>query len=460
MKSICTAALLLLMGSALGQNQKDLSIQYHSDGGKTIIDNDGKERVTMKFNADGLCIFSEVQIIGSPRVIRDEYVYDHKHRIVETIDYSHSSGYSKDVITLNDQGLETSFTKYESVDKHKKGNWKIVTQRTHAYDNQNRVIRFESKMIPARWQHEHYHKIDEMTYQADGTVSSLKKQLDANGRVIKQTTSRSKGRGPCQPEKSNIVGKMTQTPNGFMVLTQTAMYKYETYYENNRIVKENFYKSNYGYNDIDMSRYKLRYTFDYKYRNGMLTEQVGMDGEKLRSKRLIEYEGGAPVRFKRFYRPNDGSMKMAVKQGFTPAHEQYFPELKRMDRSNSDLSMLGGGSNESADQMESAPQSSQNTEYDPPSYQAPTDFSGTDYGIIEKLEETPKLSISSENVHLDRETQALLDQIRMLANSNSNQEISEAQIMHLALQQLVAQHRNELKELNQKHLENQQSMFD
>lgn len=455
MKSICTMALLLLMGSALGQDQKDLSIQYHPDGGKTIIDNDGKERVTLKYNSDGLCIYSEVQIIGSHRVLRDEYVYDHKYRITEEIDYSHSSGYSKDVTTFNEKGLETSFTMYESVDKHVKGNWKIVTQRTYVYDSQDRVIRFESKMIPARWQHEHYHKIDEITYLSDGTVSKQVKELDANGRVIKQGTSRSKGRGPCEPATPNIVSQMTQTSNGFIVLTRTPKYKHETMYENNRIVQEKFYKSNYGYNSMETSRYELKYQFDYKYKNGKLIEQVAMDGEELRAKRLVEYEGDQPVRFKRFYKQGSGSMNMVVKQGFTPAHEQYFPELTADFQHGDNLSAFGDGTDEPLNQVQSEPQ----YDYSPTETPSYSSENGS-YGIVRELENTPKPVLSGESVNLDKETQALLDQIRMLANSNSTQNISEAQILHLALQQLVDQNREELKELNQKHLESQQTMFD
>ena len=216
MKSICTMALLLLMGSALGQNQKDLSIQYHSDGGKTIIDNDGKERVTLKFNSDGLVIFREVQIIGSHRVLRDEYVYDHKYRVTENIDYSHSSGYRKSVTTFDEQGLETSYTGYESASKHEKGNWKIVTQLNYTYDASNRSIRSESKSIPGRTQYEFRHIIDEYIHNADGTRTIKEKELDANGRVIKSGTGKGMGRGRVEPSKPNIVGRMTLTADGFV----------------------------------------------------------------------------------------------------------------------------------------------------------------------------------------------------------------------------------------------------
>jgi hypothetical protein len=446
-------ALLLLMGSALGQNQIDLSIQYHSDGGKTVIDNDGKEQVTLKYNGDGLCIFNEVQIIGSKRVLRDEFIYDHKHRITETFDYSHSSGHSKTVTTFDEQGLMSSYTKYESADMHVKANWKIVTQRTYAYDNSNRVIRFESKMIPCRWQHEHYHKIDEITHNADGTRSTLEKELDPSGRVVKQGTSRSMGRGPSVPDAPNIVSQMTQTSNGFMALTQTPMYKYETFYENNRIVQEKFYKATYGYNSIETSKYELRYSFDFKYDNGKLVEQIGKDKEELRSKRLVEYEAEKPVRFKRFYKKDGGSMNMMVKQGFTPAHEQYFPQLTGDYRPGDNLSAFGDGTDEPLNQVQTEPQYDA---YEAPSYSS----SGNSYGIVQDLDNTPKPPLSGESVVLDKETQALLDQIRMLANSNSKENITEAQILHLALQQLVDQHREELKELNQKYLESQQSMFD
>ncbi len=453
MKSICTMALLLLIGSAIGQNQKDLSIQYYLDGGKTVIENDGKEQVTLKYNADGLCTFSEVQIVGSKRVLRDEFVYDHLHRVTETVDYSHSMGYRKEVITFNENGLESSSTSYESVNMHEKGNWKIVSQRSSVYDASNRTIRFESKRIPGRTIHEHWHIMRDITHNADGTRTSLEKELDANGRVIKSGTSRSKGRGPEEPATPNIVGQMTQTANGFIVLTQTPMFKHETYYENNRIVQEKFYKSNYGWNDINTSRYQLRYTFDFNYKDGKLVEQIGTDGEELRSKRLVEYESDKPVRFKRFYKEDAGSMKMAVKQGFTPAHEQYFSQLTGDYRPGDNLSAFGDGTDESLSQIQEEPQYN--------AYETPSNSNSSNgYGIVRDLENTPKPPLSGESVHPDRETQALLDQIRMLANSNSTQNISEAQILHLALQQLVDQHREELKELNQKHLESQQSMFD
>lgn len=453
MKSMYTIVLVLLMGSALGQNQKDVSIQYESDGSKTIIDNDGEEQVILKFNADGLCTFREVSIIGSKRVLRDEYVYDHMYRVTENIDYSHTSGYTKSVTTFNERGLETSYTSYESANMHEKGNWIIVAQRTYAYDNANRLIRFESKTIPGRTQYEHMHMIDEIKHNADGSRTTLEKELDANGNVIKSGTSKSAGRGPVDPEPSNIVSRMTQTSNGFMVLTQTGMFKYETYYENNRIVQEKIYRSNYGWNNIEISKYELWYTFDFKYKDGKLVEQLATDKDVLKAKRLVEYQGNKPVRFKRFYRQGNGSMKMVVNQGFTPAHEQYFPKLTGDYRPGDNLSAFGDGTDEPLTQVQ------ENYQYD--EYDAPTStYDGNDYGIIRDLENTPKLPSSGETLTLDRETQALLDQIRMLANSNSNESISEAQILHLALEQLVEKHRAELKELNQKHLESQQSLFD
>lgn len=452
MKSICTMALLLLMGSALGQNQKDLSIQYHSDGGKTIIDNDGKERVTLKFNSDGLVIFREVQIIGSHRVLRDEYVYDHKYRVTENIDYSHSSGYRKSVTTFDEQGLETSYTGYESASKHEKGNWKIVTQLNYTYDASNRSIRSESKSIPGRTQYEFRHIIDEYIHNADGTRTIKEKELDANGRVIKSGTGKGMGRGRVEPSKPNIVGRMTLTADGFVVLTQTGMFKYETHYKNNRVVNEKVYRSNYGWNNMEISRYELWYSFDHKYNNGKLVEQVAMDGDEVRSKRLIEYEKDQPVRFKRFYKPSGASMKMVVKQGFTPAHEQYFPELMSDYRPGDNLSAFGDSSDEPLNEVQPAPQFE--------SSESPAYSNGNSYGIVRELENTPKPPLSNESLKLDRETHALLDQIQMLANSNSSDNITDAQILHLALEQLVAQYRQELKELNQKHLESQQSMFD
>lgn len=177
-----------------------------------------------------------------------------------------------------------------------------------------------------------------------------------------------------------------------------------------------------------------------------------MDGDEVRSKRLIEYEKDQPVRFKRFYKPSEASMKMVVKQGFTPAHEQYFPELMSDYRPGDNLSAFGDGSDEPLNDVQPAPQFESN--------ESPAYSNGNSYGIVRELENTPKPPLSNESVKLDQETQALLDQIQMLTNSNSNDNITDAQILHLALEQLVAQYRQELKELNQKHLESQQSMFD
>ncbi|MCR9174195.1 MAG: hypothetical protein NXI10_16990 [bacterium] len=452
MKSIYTLALVLLMGSALGQSQKDLSIQYHPDGGKTVIDHDGEEIVTLKFNKDGLCTFREVQIVGSQRVLRNEYVYDHEHRLVEDIDYNFSEGYDKTVTVFNAKGLEASVTTYESASKHKKGNWLIVAQRNYEYDHLNRVVRFESKRVSGRTNYQHMHMIDEITHNADGSTTTLEKELDASGRVVKSGRSRSMGRLPVEVKKHSIVQSKSSTANGFMIVSATGGLKNETYYENNRIVQEKFYRAKSNWHDLERAVYELWYTFDFQYQNGKLVSQTVFDKDELKSKRLIEYEGDRPVRFKRFYKQSNGSMKMVVKQGFTPAHEPYFPKLTSDYRPGDNLSAFGDGTDEPLNEVNGQ---EPYEAHDSPAY----NFDSKE-GIVQELEKTPKFPLSGVSVTLDKETQALLDQIKMLANSNSTEHITEAQILHLALQQLVDQHREELKELNQKYLDSQQSMFD
>lgn len=452
MKSMYAIAFILLMGSAFGQTQKDLSIQYHPDGGKTIIDDDGKERVTLVLNKDGLCTFKEIQIIGSPRVLRYEFIYDHKNRVTEEIDYSHSSGYRKRVILYNEQGLRTSKTTYESAEKHTKGNWRIVAQLSNSYDELGRITRFESKMIPGRTQMEHFHLINENTFLSNGMTSTLEKELDASGRVIKSGTSKRKSREPSKPYDDNIVAEMRSTAKGFVVTSASEELKSETFYENNRIVQEKFYRFQSGWGDVHSTEFKLWYTFNYEYQNGKLVAQSVLDGEEMKSKRLIEYEGTTPVRFKRYYKQN-GSMKLVVKQGFTPAHEPYFPKLMPDYESGNNLSAFGDGTDEPLNEVYQSPYEDL---YETPVYEE----SIYSDGIVNALEQTPKLVGSGSMTELDQETQALLDQIRMLANNNSAQEITEAQILHLALEQLVERYREELKQLNQKHLESQQSMFD
>lgn len=452
MKSICTLALFMLIGSAFGQNQKDLSIQYHSDGGKTVIDNDGKEQVTLVLNADGLCTFYEVQIIGSKRVLRDEYVYDHENRVTEKIDYSYSSGYRKEVITYDSRGRRTSVTMYESSDPHKKGNWSIVTQRTSTFDQIGRQVRWESRTIPGRSQYEHFHKITENTFNADGTTTSIDKELDANGRVISTGRGTSKTRTAQEPFDFNIVAQMSTTTKGFMVVSAMEELKNETYYEDNRIVQEKFYRFKSGWGDVHSTEFALWYTVDYKYDNGKLVEQSVLDKENLKSKRQVEYEGGKPVRFKRFYKQSNGSMKMVVKQGFTPAHEIFFPVLTGDYSTGDNFSAFGGGSNEPLSEVYEAPKSTV--------YHSPPHSGIAGNGIVQELESIPRQSLSAESLALDKESQALLDQIKLLANANSTETITDAQILHLALQQLVDRNREELKALNQKHLESQQSMFD
>jgi hypothetical protein len=442
----------MLIGSAFGQNQKDLSIQYHSDGGKTVIDNDGKEQVTLVLNTDGLCTLYEVQIVGSQRVVRDEYVYDHENRITEKIDYSFSSGYKKKVITYDSRGVRSSVTTYESSNPHKKGNWSIVAQRSSTFDHIGRVVRWESKTIPGRSQYEHFHKISENTFNSDGTTTSIDKELDANGRVISTGRGTSKTRTPQEPFDFNIVAQMSPTARGFMVVSATEDLKNETYYEDNRIVQEKFYRFKSGWGDVHSTEFAIWYTFDYKYNNGKLVEQSVLDGEDLKSKRQVEYEGRKPVRFKRFYKQSSGSMKMVVKQGFTPAHETYFPQLTGDYNAGDNLSAFGDGTDEPLNEVYEAPQASV---YETPSYSG-----SSANGIVQELESIPRQSLSAESLALDKESQALLDQIKLLANANSTENITDAQILHLALQQLVDSNREELKELNQKHLESQQSMFD
>ncbi len=453
MKSICTLFLLLLMGSAFGQNQKDLSIQYHSDGTKTVIDNDGLEIVTLKLNRDGLVTFKEVSIIGSFRVLRSEYVYDHNNRLTETIDYSGSSGYKKSVETYNEQGITTSITRYESADPHKKGNWRIISQLTYQYDAQMRDIRFESKQIPGNSVSSHFHMIIETSYNGDGTRTTFEREFDQSGRVIKSSRGKSQARGPNEPRSENIVKEMRQNGNGFIVTSATENLKNEVYYENNRIVKEKFYRFKSGSGNTMTTKFSEWYTFDYTYQNGKLTEQLAYDKDVLRNKRVIEYQEDKPVRFKRFYKQKNAAMKMVVKQGFTPAHEEYFPKLMSDYRPGDNLSAFGDGTDEPVNEVYENPQS---TAYESPSY----NHSGTSTGIVRKLETTPKLVLNDASVQLDKETQALLHQIKMLANANSSESFTDAQILHLALQQLVEDHREELKALNQQHLESQQSMFD
>lgn len=454
MKSICTMALLMLMGSALGQNQKDISIQYHKDGSRTLIDDDRKEVVTVKLNPDGLVTFKEVSIVNDSRVLRYEYVYDHKNRLVESIDYSRSSGYRKNVITYNESGLRTTETFYESVDPHKKGNWRIATKMNRAYDHQNREIRFESLQIKGRTIPEHFHLIIQSTYNSDGTRTTSEQRLDANGRVIKSSRGKSAGRGPSEPYDDNIVGEMTSTSNGFTVTTASRNLKYVASFENNRLVEEKFFRFGSGTSDVRKITFELWYRAKYIYRNGKLVEQLMYDEADLTSKRVIEYEGNKPVRYKRYYRQN-GTMKLMVKQGFTPAHEQFFPPLSQDYRPGDNLSAFGTGASEpTASSNDIIEQQSQLEE----SHVYNEQPQGN--GIIRDLENTPKQSLSGKMAALDAETQALLDQIHMLANSNSLETITDAQILHLALQDLVAKHRNELKLLNQKHLDSQQTLFD
>jgi hypothetical protein len=246
---------------------------------------------------------------------------------------------------------------------------------------------------------------------------------------------------------------MRSNGDGFVVTSATENLKNEVYYEDNRIVQEKFYRFSSGSGDVQTTDFELWYTINYDYKDGKLVQQTGLDGDEIKSKRQIEYDGDQPVRYKRFYKQSNGSLKMIVKQGFTPAHEQYFPELTAAFNSGNTISAFGNGSNEPLSSSSDSPQS--------PVYESPSYNSGASgNGIVRELESTPRQSLSSESLQLDKESQALLDQIKMLANANSTESITDAQILHLALQQLVDSHRAELKELNQKYLESQQTMFD
>ena len=319
-----------------------------------------------------------------------------------------------------------------------------------------RTIRFESRQIPGQSVKNHFHLVIETTHNADGSRTTVEREFDQNGRVIKSSRGKSAGRGPNEARSENIVQRMEQTPKGFKVVSATVNLKNEVYYENNRIVKDKYYRFKSGSGNTMTTKFKEWYEFNYTYQNGKLIEQSARDEEQLVSKRQIEYEQGKPVRFKRFYKSKNGSMKMVVKQGFTPAHEVYFPPLTADYRPGDNISAFGDGTDEPLNQGNDHP-------YDATASEIDNTFinnGGASRGIVDTLEKTPKQTLSSESVVLDKETQALLNQIKMLANTNSRESITDAQVLHLALQQLVDEHREELKTLNQKHLESQQTMFD
>lgn len=441
-------AFIMSAGLAFGQTSRDLSITYSADGRKTIVDNDGKEQVTLTLRSDGLATFYEIDVIGDSRVIRYNYSYDANNRLAEVKDYSSGNGYRKTTNRYDSRGFLIEVSEYETKNEHVDADWVLSSRRSHQYDQLGRQTRFEFIGYPGRLQIDFDHRLTEYTYAGTTTKNTQKNyEYDASGRILRQTVG--SGNGSFQsPTNENIVQDHSQGATSVMIVSATNDHKNESYFVEGRMTEDVFYGFKSGSGNVFTTTYEMNYLVQNAYSNGKLTDQIIRDDSGPVVKRSLTYSGDTPTEMKTFYSTSVGSWSLVRKEKFKPALRQFFPALTGNNFSNAVASnvespVISAAENESASSAVNTPPSHTTSN----SLQQAVMLAQTNDGNSSKAE-------------INASTQRLLAHMLTIMNYNSTEKISEADLIELAMKELVEKYRNDLKQLNDAYLSSQQAMFD
>lgn len=441
-------AFIMSAGLAFGQTSRDLSITYLADGSKTIVDNDGKEQVTLTLRPDGLAIFYEIDVIGDSRIIRYNYAYDANNRLAEEKDYSSGHGYRKSTYRYDSRGFLIEASEYETKNERVDADWILSSRRSHQYDQLGRQTRFEFIGYPGRSRNNFDHRVSEYTYAGSTTKNTEKiYEYDASGRILKQGTGY--GNGSFQsPTNENIVQDHSQGTTSVMIVSATNDHKNETYFVDGRMTEDVFYGFKSGSGNVFTTTYEMNYLVQNSYSNGKLTEQIIRDDNGPVVKRSLTYSGDTPTEMKTFYSTSVGSWSLVRKEKFKPALRQFFPALTGNNFTNTvatnvESPVISATENESASSAVNTPQAI-----------------GTQNSLQQAVMMVQGDDGNSSTAEIDAATQRLLAHMLTIMNHEGANEVTEAELIELAMKELVEKYRNDLKQLNEAYLSSQQAMFD
>ncbi len=447
MQATYLIAFVMSAGLAFGQTSRELSIKYLDNGGKTLVDNDGIEQVTLNLRPDGLASFYEVNVIRDSRVIRYYYLYDANNRLSEEKTYSSGHGYRKTTYAYDERGYKIEEKSYETKNPRVEADWILISRLSNQFDHLGRRVRFEYIGYPGQTGYTFEHRMSEYAYTGNGNqYVSLEYEYDANGQIIKQ--GKGKGTGSVEsPSDETIVQDHSQGTSSLMIVTTSNAFKNESYYVEGRMTEDVFYGLKSGNGNVFTNVYELDYLVQNNYVNGKLTEQIIRDDNGPVVKRSILYSDDQPTELRTYYSTSAGAWSLVKKEKFKANLRSFFPPLTGNNFTN----------------ITEAP-SAEPVIGTTPSVNASSVsnvlviLSGT--SLQEAIDQSKSYDGASSSAEIDAATKRLLTHMMTILNYQNSGSVSEADLIQLAVKELVEKYRDDLKQLNDAYLSSQQALFD
>lgn len=390
-----------------------------------------------------------------------KYRYEN-NMLVEKVAYNYTQGYEKDIYRFNQYGYETENRSYTS---QTEGNWKEISYLIQGYNERNNRIYFRSKYTgPGTLTN----KMSRTTYDYDKrTSSTIWYDFDRNDREISSSRSRS-GIADWQLERA---GEFVFDINKHFENKRSNRAVYWTDYDSNgNRVEKTFVNHNTVFKTIDKNGRVIRIVFASPDSDGedvpLYQEDEGIDFRYDVQGRLIETESfhydesyekttfkhGRNVEAKHYRRNKNGSWKLMSTKSYANLDE-FTPH--QVSNGNQPVA--------SSTKQENTGISAQSEMYETPVAQStsakpsqalPSQSLVNDLNGIH-IASNQKESLSAFSLDAEK-----LTHIADVLSHTTGTEVTEEQVLALAMQLLIENYNADLREMNTAYLKDKVSVFD
>jgi hypothetical protein len=436
-------AFSVVVGNAI--HAQDLSVQYNRDNSKKIQSNDTEGNSFVVLN-DNLLTHQEFLFPDGRLKASESNAFDNAH-IVENIKYIYTQDYEKDVFQYDQFGNKIDVKSYASENGNQ---WNSTFHRQARFNSKNHRTYFRSKGMSAG----DYLNM-EVTYSYDYNQlrrNSVEKRFNSNDHEMTSHSGFSRvSQGYLNDEtergklinQRNRIRRLEKRSNGGNRIFETiseANKSIQSYDSHGRLVEDQFLmalgEDEFGPKYSEYYRFKFVYDIEGNLSTQYMTDDVGSSKEE-----KIEYSYnsyGRMVKEAIYKKLNNGNWKLMYSRKHGAVKAFYVPTIDE--------------SHQGHDYVEQPSQVVGNAAY-----------VSADLDDISPL--IDQLTVDSDEVALgDAEMfNSDLVKLRQLArvlSSQSNDEITEADLLKIALQLLIDKHRDEIRELNQEYLSEQAALFD
>lgn len=433
----------MVIGNSI--HAQDLTVQYNRDNSKKIQSNDVKGNSFIVLN-NNLLTYQEFLFPDGRLKASESVKYDDVH-VVEDINYIFTQGYEKDVLEYDLFGNETDVKSYTSQNAKQ---WTSVFQRQSRFNSQNHRVYFKSKGMSAG----DFLNMD-ITYSYDYNrlkQTSTEKRYDRNdhelishtgtSRVSQKYFNEETERGLLENQFNRITRTESRGLNGTRIFEISSQKNKSvlTFNANGQLIDDQFLMASgsNGSKPIYKAYYRFKFTYgdDGKLNTQNMIEEMS---DIIQSKIVYSYNSsGKLIKESIYKRAENGTWNQMDTKLYAGNDPVFIPSISDLDFQDvSYVTPIHAVSNPVSSQQGSNASSS----------------------LINKIAVASSISATDEAKMFDSDLVKLQHLARVL-NNQSDSNISEAEILRLALQLLIEEHRDEIKDLNDAYLSEQTSIFD